>query len=498
MANSKNTQRALLASVLSLVLCFAMLVGSTFAWFTDTVSSNGNIIKSGTLDVEMQWADGTESLTDPDTEWKDAAEGAIFNYSLWEPGYTEVRHVKISNVGSLALKYEIRIAATGEVGKLANVIDVYYIKDGKQITGRTELTDENKIGTLAEVLAKPYAAKGHILAGENAVDVATIALKMQEDAGNEYKGLSIGTDFSVQLVATQYTYEEDSFDDQYDKDAKYPALVSTPDGFKTALTEGGEITLADNVEITDGIQLYVRQDTALSFNGNTFKGSLYSGDFSSGSPSVNLVLSDPNNTGNYSIDGKLVRHEGGGMTQTAAIAVWQPTVTIESGKYTHDNAVINCQLQTQDPNAVGVIVNGGTFDGKGNASVIANVFGTVIINDGTFNAYKEGDGSGECVYVSYGNSYVPSATVINNGTFNAESRIFYINLNDRYEQKLEVKGGNYTVAEGGKLVEVKDGASAKDILVITGGTFNVDPTEYVDTANYKVTQSNGLWTVTAK
>ena len=210
------------------------------------------------------------------------------------------------------------------------------------------------------------------------------------------------------------------------------------------------------------------------------------------------MLSDPNNTGNYSIDGKLVRHEGGGMTQTAAIAVWQPTVTIESGKYTHDNAVINCQLQTQDPDAVGVIVNGGTFDGKGNASVIANVFGTVIINDGTFNAYKEGDGSGECVYVSYGNSYVPSATVINNGTFNAESRIFYINRNDRYEQKLEVKGGNYTVAEGGKLVEVKDGASAKDILVITGGTFNVDPTEYVDTANYKVTQSGGLWTVTAK
>ena len=496
MTNSKHTKRALLASVLSVVVCAAMLVGSTFAWFTDSVTSAGNIIKSGNLKVALEWANGTEAL---DTAtWQDASTGAIFNYDLWEPGYTEVRHVRISNKGNLALKYEIRIVANGEVSKLAEAIDVYYVKDGKQLTSRNDLTDTMKIGTLKEVLANPYAAKGHILAGENAADVATIALKMQEDAGNEYQGLSIGTDFSVQLVATQYTHEGDSFDDQYDKDAKYPALVSTPDGFKTALTEGGEITLADNVEITDGIQLYVKQDTALSFNGNTFKGSLYNGDFSSGSPSVNLVLSDPNNTGNYSIDGKLVRHEGGGMTQTAAIAVWQPTVTIESGKYTHDNAVINCQLQTQDPDAVGVIVNGGTFDGKGNASVIANDFGTVIINDGTFNAYKEGDGSGECVYVSYGNSYVPSATVINNGTFNAESRIFYINRNDRYEQKLEVKGGNYTVAEGGKLVEVKDGASAKDILVITGGTFNVDPTEYVDTANYKVTQSGGLCTVTAK
>lgn len=267
MANSKNTQRALLASVLSLVLCFAMLVGSTFAWFTDTVSSNGNIIKSGTLDVEMQWADGTESLTDPDTEWKDAAEGAIFNYSLWEPGYTEVRHVKISNVGSLALKYEIRIAATGEVSKLANVIDVYYIKDGQQLTSRTELTDENKIGTLAEVLAKPYAAKGHILAGENAVDVATIALKMQEDAGNEYKGLSIGTDFSVQLVATQYTHEGDSFDDQYDKEAVYPTVELA--SLKASLKKSGPIILGGNF-VTDE-DLLAQGKPTVDLNGKTVR-----------------------------------------------------------------------------------------------------------------------------------------------------------------------------------------------------------------------------------
>ena len=200
MTNSKYTKRALLASVLSVVVCAAMLAGSTFAWFTDSVTSAGNIIKSGNLDVALEWANGTEAL---DTaEWKDASTNAIFNYDLWEPGYTEVRHVRISNKGNLALKYEIRIAANGEVSKLADVIDVYYIKDGKQITSRTGLTDENKIGTLAEVLAKPYAAKGHILAGDNAADVATITLKMQETAGNEYKDLSIGTDFSIQLVAT--------------------------------------------------------------------------------------------------------------------------------------------------------------------------------------------------------------------------------------------------------------------------------------------------------
>lgn len=229
MTDCKNIKKAMLASVLSVVLCCAMLVGSTFAWFTDSVTSAGNIIKSGTLDVTMEWADGTQSLTDPATKWEDASKGAIFNYDLWEPGYTEVRHVKISNVGSLALKYEIRITATGEVSELADVIDVYYIKDGRQITNRAGLTDADKIGTLSDILKKPCAAKGHISgkSGETvSSDTATIALKMQESAGNKYQDMSIGSEFAIQLVATQYTEESDSFGPDYDAGAKYPILIT--------------------------------------------------------------------------------------------------------------------------------------------------------------------------------------------------------------------------------------------------------------------------------
>ena len=265
MTNSKYTKRALLASVLSVVVCAAMLAGSTFAWFTDSVTSAGNIIKSGNLDVALEWANGTESL---DTaEWKDASTNAIFNYDLWEPGYTEVRHVRISNKGNLALKYEIRIAANGEVSKLADVIDVYYIKDGKQITSRTGLTDENKIGTLSQVLANPYAAKGHILAGDNAADVATIALKMQESAGNEYQNLSIGTDFSIQLVATQYTSEKDSFDDQYDKDAPLNFVpVATADELTKAVADGENVSLTAPIELSE--RLEVKKDITINGNGN--------------------------------------------------------------------------------------------------------------------------------------------------------------------------------------------------------------------------------------
>lgn len=45
--NSKSTKRALLVSALSLVVCLAMLVGTTFAWFTDTATTGVNKIVSG-------------------------------------------------------------------------------------------------------------------------------------------------------------------------------------------------------------------------------------------------------------------------------------------------------------------------------------------------------------------------------------------------------------------------------------------------------------------
>ena len=87
MNNSKLTKKALLTSVMALFLCVAMLTGTTFAWFTDTVTSSGNIIKAGTLDVTMEWADGAKAVpADDSTDWIDASTGAIFNYDKWEPG----------------------------------------------------------------------------------------------------------------------------------------------------------------------------------------------------------------------------------------------------------------------------------------------------------------------------------------------------------------------------------------------------------------------------
>ncbi len=111
MTNTKNTKRALISSVIALLLCFTMLLGTTYAWFTDSVTSANNIIKSGNLKVAMEWANGKE---DPATAtWIDASTGAIFNNDKWEPGYIEARHIKISNKGTLALRWDLAIVPNG-------------------------------------------------------------------------------------------------------------------------------------------------------------------------------------------------------------------------------------------------------------------------------------------------------------------------------------------------------------------------------------------------
>lgn len=222
MTKKKGTKRALLMSVLSLVLCFSMLIGTTFAWFTDSVTSASNIIKSGNLDVEMYWAEGTEDPTN--ANWIDASTGAIFDYQNWEPGYTMVRHIKIENKGSLALKYKVVITTEGTISDLTDVIDVYYEDPAMQMSDASALTEEIAIGNLTSVLANMDAtANGALAAG--ASDTITIALKMRETAGNDYQNKQIGA-FSISLLATQYSAEDDNFGSDYDLDATYPVVSS--------------------------------------------------------------------------------------------------------------------------------------------------------------------------------------------------------------------------------------------------------------------------------
>ena len=239
MKRKNLTRNALFTSVISLLLCVSMLVGTTFAWFTDEVVSNNNIIKSGTLDVKFLWGETEDDITN------NAAEGAIFNYDLWEPGYTVARYVQIANVGNLAFRYQLNIipsvADTESAVNLADVIDVYMFmlnpEEPLQLS-RAAIEGATPVGTLASLMADPDGAAHGVLLpaeGEGATNVNednnprgsveyAIVLKMQESAGNEYQNLSVGGgSMSVQLLATQYTWENDSFDHTYDNGADYKA-----------------------------------------------------------------------------------------------------------------------------------------------------------------------------------------------------------------------------------------------------------------------------------
>ncbi len=259
----KGMKGTLISSLIAITLSFSTLVGTTFAWFTDSEEIGGNVIQTGTLSVGLYWADGKE---DPaSVEWKDASEGEIFNSTLWEPGYTEARHLKVVNEGSLAFKYRLNIVPTGEVSALADVIDVYFIGGATQVESRTQIDAQYKIGTLRQMIEDPDGAGyGVLTVDDTTTDVkenvatGTIVLKMQESAGNEFQDKMIGDSFSVQVMAAQYTHESDGFDDQYDKDAKYTASVSTLNALFTAIENGDNVKLTKTITIDEAAVEYIK------------------------------------------------------------------------------------------------------------------------------------------------------------------------------------------------------------------------------------------------
>ena len=234
MTNTKNTKRALLSSVMALFLCFAMLLGTTYAWFTDSVTSSNNIIKTGNLIVDLEVLDKDAGT------WTSVKESkaAIFDYDNWEPGYVQTKVLRVQNEGTLALKWKATLVSENGVSDLAKVIDVYVkawgVLDDATVASEVKYpTDRNlegytNVGTLYDFIANiETTTNGVLKAGENAY--LGIAFKMQESAGNEYQNKKLG-EFDLQILATQYTAESDSFDDQYDADATFGTYIELEAG----------------------------------------------------------------------------------------------------------------------------------------------------------------------------------------------------------------------------------------------------------------------------
>jgi predicted ribosomally synthesized peptide with SipW-like signal peptide len=195
----KGIGKALVSSILSLVLSGGMFVGSTFAWFTDSATSGGNTIQAGTLKVDIVAEDGTSLVGDKLFFQNKNGDTDI----LWEPGATfRTQSFKIKNAGNLALKY--RLALNGIEGN-AELLDVIsfsiVVADGAAVNLESF---EGKLDE-SDALSEIYYIQGY----------------MDEEAENNYQGKTL-EGIGVTVFASQAMHEEDSFDDTYDKDATYP------------------------------------------------------------------------------------------------------------------------------------------------------------------------------------------------------------------------------------------------------------------------------------
>ena len=323
MTNRKSTKRALLGSVMAMVLCLAMLVGATFAWFTDTASTGVNKIQAGNLDVQLVDENGN-SLEGKTLEFKKAANAAEGEAVLWEPGCTyELPAVYVKNNGNLALKYKVAITGINGSAKLNEVID-WTINDA-------DLSADHSLS--AGATSEALTIKGH----------------MQESAGNDYMNESIDG-IAITVYATQDTVESDSFHNTYDENAAYPVVNVTE--LKEALTNGGVVAVTkdiqtNNIEDTAAARIIISQPTTLN---------------------LEKKIITPNNMGNNN-------------TNFCALIVDADT-TINAGENGGVDTGVNGGYGINVRNGATLTINGGYYYGGGTAVQVQK--GTLIINGGTF------------------------------------------------------------------------------------------------------------------
>jgi predicted ribosomally synthesized peptide with SipW-like signal peptide len=230
MTKSKLTKKALLCSILTILLSTTMLIGTTFAWFTDTASTSVNKIQAGNLDVDIVDTNG-DTLEGKTLNFEKSADAPANEEILWEPGCTyELQPIRITNNGNLALKYKISISGILGDAKLNDAI--------------TWTINDQEINLTEEHLSKGASS-----------DPITIKGHMKEDAGNEYQGLSIDG-IAITVYATQDTVEYDSNNNTYDANA--PVIEATPSTIQNILDNVEGYTI---IKLTAGDYgtLYFRQ-----------------------------------------------------------------------------------------------------------------------------------------------------------------------------------------------------------------------------------------------
>ena len=343
MTNKRATKRALLTSVMALVMCVVMLVGTTFAWFTDTASTGVNKIQAGNLDIEVEYRTSSEG------DWMtlDNADDLFGTEDTrFEPGHTRVVELRITNAGNLALKYKIGMNVVSETAGTNKAGNPYKLSNYLKVatTGIQQYNPADQISSLMERLIfqkgdfgmwtardfanfeLEYTSNGsvHVLQ-PGAAQILGIKVYMPESVGNEANAISTekaaSIEFGLNILATQYTTESDSYGTQYDKDATYPVIVSNQQQANDAITNATDKKV--NISIASGQTITL--DNGIAHEGDKSRDVTFVGD---GTQTVDVITN-------------AVSAEGGQLNYQRGSTFTFENMTIQAGEGNFDGVVCN-------------------------------------------------------------------------------------------------------------------------------------------------------------
>ena len=359
--NTKTTKRALVSSVLAIVLCLAMLIGTTFAWFTDSASTGVNKIKAGNLDVELEYSTDMKN-------WQTATSSTklFSDNTLWEPGVTEVVYLRVKNAGNLALKYTMGLKSnvvfstgTNIDGKSYNIGD--YLKMGTATVTEKLATREAAWAAVSGNVdliknLKPFVEGMPTLEARKTTDPIALVIYMPTEIGNEANAgskASYVARLGIEVNATQATFENDSFGNTYDE--KAPTAFKTSDfGFST-----GTHDVTGNIQANGGYGVVTAARSAIvNVNANVY--AVYS---SAGGNEYSATAVKAMNSGTINITGGTYMQVGVPDDDPCDLiyANGSGQINISGGKFKAAHPENTLNVLDSDRGKAKITVSGGSF-----------------------------------------------------------------------------------------------------------------------------------------
>ena len=468
--NRTSVKRSLFVSAIALTLTAALLIGSTFAWFTSTASTGVNKIESGNLKVDIIGADSDSHIEKLNFTKAATTDAEADEEILWEPGGRYLTEgFRIANKGNLALKWKAQVnkgttAANEGNFDLLDVIDFYLVTS----------KDVDDMGTALDEFT------GNLKKTETS-DVYYIKGVMKTNADNNYQGLTLDG-ITITVCATQDTVENDSFDNTYDTDAEYPISVTTGDELQAIVSDATapvNIVLANDIT-TNNFVIPADKDVTLDLNGRTVKNAeshtiLNQGHLtltdSSADKSGQIISCKDDTAALRNGDNAVCVVEGGTISRDGADGnTWHTvenfgTMTFNGGKVIAEDgqsfAIVNGwnYINPGEQKATMTINN---IEMKAGPNGFKNCAGgTLTMNGGTLRCTTG--------YWGLSNDSTGVAT-INGGKIISDE---YIAISDG-GAKMEINGGTFTGPQGSLYVQ----NWAKD-TVVKGGSYQNETVEFM-------------------